>query len=617
MIPLAFDTETALIAPGLKAPPLVCVSISDGTTHDLLHVSEAKPYVEEMLADPNLLLISHNTAFDMCAIASQWPDLLPAIYAAYEADRVTDTMLREMLQHIAIGCYRGYRKVNGQTIKIAYYLDHCVARRFGVTLEKDKWRLRYGQLLGVPLAHWPQGAKDYALSDAEYHWLLWKDQEEDPELLADEYRQARAAFWIALMSAWGLRTDKARVERYAAQLQTEYDETETKLQEAGLVRDNGVRDIEAAKAYVLATCAKRKVEPNLTDKGNVKLDKDSLDQLGDELLDHYATFSGLKKKIGTDIALLRKGVDTPLQPRFYSLISTGRTSCGDKTDVGNVQNLPRKKGVRECFVPRDGMLYAAADYDGFELRTGAQVCLNIIGRSLLSEALNAGMDPHLQIAATILGLEYETALEMKAAKDPVIDDARQTGKVANFGFPGGLGITRLVYFARKQYNVILTEDEARALKQDWLRAYPEWGDYFQYVGRLVEGAGSRIEHCYTGRYRGDVSYTEACNSFFQGLAADAAKAAGFLISKACYVDTHSPLYGCRIVNFIHDEFILEAPEETAAEAAEELARLMVEGAKPFLPDVPPSAEPYLMRRWSKSAHPIRDNAGRLLPWDES
>ena len=617
MIPIALDTETALIAPGLKAPPLVCVSISDGESTDLLHVSEAKPYVEELLTDPSLLLISHNTAFDMCVFAAEWPDLLPAIYAAYEADRVTCTMLREMLQHIAIGCFRGYRKVGGRTIKLAYYLDHCVARRFGVTLEKDKWRLTYGQLRDVPLAHWPEGAKEYALKDAEYHWLLWKDQEEDRELLADQYRQARAAFWVALMSAWGLRTDPQRVDQYEKELQAEYDEVEAKLQTAGLVRSDGTRDVASAKAYVISVCEQKGQEVPQTDKGNVKLDKDTLTELGDPLLESYVSISGLKKKLGTDIPLLRRGTDIPFQPYFRSLIATGRTSCGDKDDVGNVQNLPRKKGVRECFIPRPGMVYLAADFDGFELRTGAQVCLNLVGKSELAKALNAGLDPHLQIAASILGLDYATAEEMKAAKEKVIDNARQTGKVANFGFPGGLGFARLVYFARATYGVILTEDEARSLKQEWLRAYPEWGDYFGYVGRLVESPSNRIEHCYTGRYRGDVSYTEACNSFFQGLAADAAKAAGFLISKACYTEPHSPLYGCRIVNFIHDEYILEGPEETAPEAAEELARLMVEGASPFLPDVPPSAEPYLMRRWSKAAHPIRDGQGRLVPWDES
>lgn len=609
--PISFDTETALIAPGLLAPPLVCVTISDGTDNHLLHVSECKPDVEAMLTDPNLVLSGHNVAYDMGVLASEWPDLLPAIFQAYEDDRVTDTKLRETLQHIAIGCFRGYRKVNGQTIKLLYSLEHCVARRLAISLDKHTWRLRYGELRDVPLCWWPQGAKDYALTDAEVTFKLWEDQEEDPELLRTQYEEARAAWWLHLMSAWGLRTDPERVEKHAAQLQEDYEVVEAKLIDVGLVRSNGVRDTKAAKAYVISVCEAKGLEIAVTDKGNVKLDNDTLEQIGDPLLDDYAEISGLKKKISTDVALLRRGTVLPIQPRFDPIKETGRTGSSP-----NVQNLPRKPGVRECFIPRPGKVFISADYDGFELRTGAQVCLNLVGKSHLAEELNAGLDPHLQIAATILGLSYETALDMKGAKDIAIDNARQTGKVCNFGFPGGLGYERLTVFARKQYGVIITPDDSRALKVDWLRTYPEWGDYFAYVSGLVEGPTNRIEHVFEGHYRGDVTYTEACNSFFQNLAARAAKAAGFLIAKACYVEPASPLYGCRMVNFIHDEFIGEAPEETAAEAAVELARLMVVGASPFLPDVPPKASPLLMRRWSKLAYPMFDSNGRLTPWDE-
>ena len=118
--------------------------------------------------------------------------------------------------------------------------------------------------------------------------------------------------------------------------------------------------------------------------------------------------------------------------------------------------------------------------------------------------------------------------------------------------------------------------------------------------------------------RGKCRYTQACNSLFQGLGADATKAAGFLVSYACYVDQDSPLFGCRLVNFVHDEFIVEVPEERGHECAMELARLMVEGAKPWLPDVPPKvSEPMLMRYWSKKAKQVWKDGikgGRLVPW---
>ena len=97
-------------------------------------------------------------------------------------------------------------------------------------------------------------------------------------------------------------------------------------------------------------------------------------------------------------------------------------------------------------------------------------------------------------------------------------------------------------------------------------------------------------------------------------AADAAKNAGFLVSRACYVEPTSPLYGSRIVNFVHDELIIEAPEEKAHEAAMELARVMVAGASVLMPDVPPKVEPLLMRRWSKKAKPLYEGE-TLIPWN--
>jgi len=66
--------------------------------------------------------------------------------------------------------------------------------------------------------------------------------------------------------------------------------------------------------------------------------------------------------------------------------------------------------------------------------------------------------------------------------------------------------------------------------------------------------------------------------------------------------------------FVHDELIVECPEETAPEAADEVSRLMIEAMEEYTPDVPIEAEPALMRRWSKNAESIRDANGRLEVW---
>ena len=63
---------------------------------------------------------------------------------------------------------------------------------------------------------------------------------------------------------------------------------------------------------------------------------------------------------------------------------------------------------------------------------------------------------------------------------------------------------------------------------------------------------------------------------------------------------------------MHDEIILEAPEDRAPEAAEELAQVMVEEMSPYLPDVGISADPWCSRVWSKSVETVREEGGRLV-----
>jgi len=606
--PIAFDTETELVRPGVLAPPMVCLTACDGDEPVIFHHTQARDVVAELL-ESDRVLVGHNVAYDFGVIAAAFPDLMPAIFQAYADDRVTDTMLREKLQHLGLGIYRGFETRDGRTIKLGYSLGEIVKRRLRIELEKDSgWRLRYGELRDVTLDAWPADALEYVLTDAAVTLALWRDQEaERSDLLVDQFRQARAAWWLHLMSAWGLTTDPEGVRRFAERTQQEYDEIVVGLQDAGLVRDDGTRDTKAAMARMIAVCAREGLKLPVTGTGKPKLNRDACERTGDPILEHYASLSSLKKKLSTDVVLLERGL---IQARF-DFLETGRTSSKP-----NVQNLPRAPGVRECFVPRPGRVFAAADYSGFELRAVAQVCVANGWRSKLAEALNAGFDPHLEIARRIVGCSYAEA-QARIHEDE-IDAARQAGKVANFGFPGGLGIVRFVHYARNQYGVVITEEQAAQLKRYWLAAWPEFEAYFRWVGDQCEEAIPVVRQLYSGRVRANVSFTEACNSYFQGLAADAAKATGFLIARECYADPCSVLFGARPCNFVHDEFIVEVTDDgRAADAAERLAALMVKGAKPWLPDLDVTAEPYLMRRWSKKAKPVRDEEGRLIPWDQT
>ncbi|MBX3215224.1 MAG: hypothetical protein KF850_24525, partial [Labilithrix sp.] len=276
-------------------------------------------------------------------------------------------------------------------------------------------------------------------------------------------------------------------------------------------------------------------------------------------------------------------------------------------------------GAREAFIPRPGRVFAQADFPQLELYTLAQCCVSWLGKSRLADALNAGLDPHLSVAALILGTTYEDAKKNKATRE--VKEARGAGKVANFGFPGGLGIDSLVSYAKKSYGVVLTREQAKRLKEHWFEAWPEMPHYFARINALCDNAANRavVETLFTKRIRGNATYCAACNNGFQALGADCAKNAGWRIARAAYVDQASPLFNARIVAFIHDEFIAEVDDAPSAhDAAHELARLMVEGANVYLPDVPipmSKMEPLLMRRWSKKAEPRFGKEGRLVPWE--
>ena len=435
----------------------------------------------------------------------------------------------------------------------------------------------------------------------------------------DQYRQARGAWALHLESVWGLRTHGPGVDKLEAETRGALAEIEEGLKDAGLVRRGGKKDgsrnIAAARARMVLACERRGKPVRLTEKGGVSLDSDACEASEDDLLEDYAELTSLKNVLSKDIPVLRAGTVFPVHTNFGLAASGRSTSSGP-----NVQNPRRLPGIRECFVPRNGKVFAQADFSGLELHTLAQTCVTLFGQSHLAEVLNAGLDPHTAFAADLLGIAYAEAVERNDAGDKEVDNARQTAKVANFGFPGGLGAESLCLFARKTYGVLLDEDRARELKAQWLERWPEMRLFFQYVGDLVdEDTGEAlVEQLFSKRWRGGCFYCSACNSFFQGLGADAAKRANYLVSRACYAEPASILYGSRPVNFIHDELLVETDDNYRAhDVAIELGRVMCLGADEFLLNVPSRIKPLLARCWSKKSKPVYDSNKRLVPWESA
>lgn len=580
---LAIDTETELFGPGNMAPRLVCLSWYDGKDSGLLPWNEVRDWLIEKLtaADSTSPVVLHHAAYDMAVLANQFPDLIPLIFQAYDENKITDTKIREKLYRIARGESKGFR----------YSLKDLALRYLNEDLDKTTWRTGYGELRNVPIEQWPQGAVDYARNDAVVTGQIYLKQEitDQEGYYIDQFRQAKASFALQLLSVWGLRTNKEAVEAFEKQTHKELDEIQEFLVKENIVRANGTRNMKLVQQIL------QDENPNgpKTPKGKLKADEEACKLSGDPRLMKLSRYRKLQTLITKDITVLKNGIEKPVHTNFEVLLETGRTS----SRTPNIQNIRREPGIRECFVPRKGNVFISADYEMAELHTLAQVCKKLFGHSRLGDKLNENFDPHLDFASQLLGITYSEALSRKTDED--VKEARQRAKVANFGFPGGMGYFRFRDYAKKQ-GLELSLDEAKALKEKWKEAWPETKEYFQWVTNLIgHGEFIDINHLYSDRKRGSIKFTEVCNTFFQGLAADGAKEALYEVTKKCYNDPESPLFGCRPVNFIHDEIIVEAPVDRAESSAKELVKVMVDTFNKWVPDVPCKADSKIMERWSK------------------
>ena len=434
----------------------------------------------------------------------------------------------------------------------------------------------------------------------------------------------QAAWALYLAQLWGVRTDGAAVEKMSAVLTEELEKLQSALKQkvddspsgVPLIREEGTRDMKAIKALVEAAFAAKGEPVPQTDGGATSTSKDTLVRTGDPRLKKVSEAVHTQKLLTTYVPMLKLGTQRPINCSYNPILETFRTSCAKP----NLQQLPRKGDARGCFIPRPGHVYIGSDYDTAELRSLAQVLLDLFGRSAMADALRADKDLHLDLAATFLNTSYEFAVERHAAGDKEFDEARQFSKISNFGLPGGMSAPTLQDYARSSHEKDIPLEVCYQIHADYRHQFPEMLQYFEYCSRLAgDSRAPRITFLRSGMVRGQVKYTAVCNGFFQHLTAMGAKAALYDVSKECYVGTTpegkpSPLFGSRPVLFLHDEILIETPyhPERASLAADRLALVMKTAMERWITDVPVKCSSVMMRRWLKGAKALRVD-GLLVP----
>lgn len=653
MLYMGWDTETLLFDANNMTPRVVCLTLSwvggplawlpegddvllgvtgggdntDGATERTALVTRGMidPVWTRLIAlaaSGQLVLIAHNAPYDLGVLAAWTEAPLKHTFRALQGGFVRDTVIREQLVALRQGWFAFDWRVGKPT---RFNLAACVLRHFGVDISEakgpDAWRTRYSELVDVPAVGYPVAARDYAVEDAVWARRVFLDHSE--ATIVNEIAQVEAAWALHLMGCYGLRTDRASTEKWEAVCKAKVAEAKEVAMQAGFMRRDGSKDMKVLRAMVSGAYGGN---PPKTEGGAVATDRETLANSGVPALSTFAALGVYTRYIDRYVPRMQLGFDAGLTTRWNCLVRSGRTS-------GEYQQAPRAPGYRECHVPRRGWVYCSVDYDIAELKALAQVQLEWFGHSALADAINSGEDPHLSFGASLLGWTYDEI--KRVPKDKTHPDydkvhgpqgARQLAKIANFGFPGGLGAASFASYA-KNYGVVLTEKEARDLKAAWMTRWPEMRLYFDRVAASCANDEFDLVQLFSNRIRGRVGYTNGCNGYFQGLVADFAKEALVIATEASWAPGEGePLGGCRPVLFIHDEVIMEIPapwaypgedfpelegwdQQATTRAADRLTEIMVTVAQSWVPDVKMSAHPALMYRWSKGADMVRGPGG--------
>ena len=305
------------------------------------------------------------------------------------------------------------------------------------------------------------------------------------------------------------------------------------------------------------------------------------------IIDAIFEYRELQKLKSTYVDALPQLVNEKTGRLHSSFNQTGTVTGRIASSNPNLQNIPVRSEVgmqiRRGFVARPGWLIVAADYSQVELRILAHISQD----DALLEAFRQDQDIHRATAAAV----YSVGL------DEVSFEQRQFAKSVNFGLIYGMGPYRL---SRESE---LTLAEAENYVKEYFERFPGIREYLDRTKEVAREQGyvetlfgrRRYFPIFQARARANRqmvarSEREAINHPIQGTAADIIKMAMIRLHRQLQEDG----YTGRMILQIHDELLLEAPEEEA----DRLQELVVETmGSAFELDVPLKVEVSTGQNW--------------------
>jgi len=313
---------------------------------------------------------------------------------------------------------------------------------------------------------------------------------------------------------------------------------------------------------------------------------ENLRDIAPEIIDPLMQYRRLTKLNSTYVeGLLRLTDETGRVHSYFDQVATatGRISSSEP----NLQNIPVRteegREIRRAFLPRAGWVLLDADYSQIELRLMA----HFSGDAALVEAFRTGQDIHARTASEI----FDVPLEW------VDSTLRSRAKAVNFGLIYGISGFGLAK------NTRVSQKEAKEFIQRYFAKYPgvkrfmdsaaKDGERLGYASTLMGRRRYLPELQSSNRVAREFGKRAAMNTPIQGTAADIIKLAMVRVDEALRREN----LRSRLILQVHDELLLECPQEEVERAAVLLQASMEEVITLTVPLV---AEVHQGENWAES-----------------
>lgn len=285
------------------------------------------------------------------------------------------------------------------------------------------------------------------------------------------------------------------------------------------------------------------------------------------VIDWMLEYRELSKLASTYVDVLPQKVKATTGRIHTSFNQIGSVTGRLASSEPNLQNIPTRteigRRVRQGFVAAPGNVLVSADYSQIELR----IVAHLSGDQAMLEAFHQGQDIHAATAAAIYGLPI----------DKVSKEQRRHAKAINFGLIYGMSAFGL------SNTTDLTLAESENFVKAYFQQFPSVKSYLDDLRKSAAQLGYVETILGRRRYFPDLAATsqinrnlrnreerEAINAPIQGTAADFIKIAMIRLP----AELAKKHLQARMLLQVHDELILECPEEELSSVVQTVKHTM-------------------------------------------